>query len=631
MSKKRRKAKNRRKPIQAKAPLSERRFFYPFMLGAVMLVAFLLRVIPQLGIVFRDGTVLFKEVDPWYHMRLVDAMVHQFPAFMIHDTYALFPDGAAVGFQPLLAWIVVGLGYVFSLGQPSQHMVEAIAAWLPPIFGILICVPVYLIGREMVGRMVGIIAALLVAILPTQLLFRSLLGFTDHHVLETLLSVTVVLFLLLALKRDRLRYAAFAGVALGLYLLNWHGAAFLVFILWLWVIVQSVLDWRAGRNLLRLCLISSLMFVVGFIIFLPYIPNVDHIKLKLLMFVVVIATPWAFYVFSRFVGSWRRGVAIMATMAGLGLLGIYVVDYGLLHLIGVLFKMIFWGFGTTIAEARPSNLESLMSEYGWCFFLGLGGLILAIWRREHPLILIWSILLFVALIGQRRWGYYFVINVSLMTAYLTWFVASVVKRELRPAALGFILMLFVLAPVISEIGKTITAPNHLTNGWRNAMVWVSENTPEPLPDGSYFSNDVEQKPEYSVLTWWDYGHWITRIGQRVPLASPALQTADNIGAFFVAQNPGDAEDAIDGLGVRYVVIDGQIMTGKFYALVNYANYYRSRNGLDGYSKGNLRQLRDGSNMAMIYLGNEPNYQLVFESEDVRIFERRGYDVSEEAR
>jgi len=60
-----------------------------------------------------------------------------------------------------------------------------------------------MIGRELYNKYAGFVAAVLVATLPGQFLSRSIIGFTDHHVGEALLSTIAVMFLILALKRAK--------------------------------------------------------------------------------------------------------------------------------------------------------------------------------------------------------------------------------------------------------------------------------------------------------------------------------------------------------------------------------------------------------------------------------------------
>lgn len=625
---KRRKALIRHR-LEVEAESRWHRWLWPAILATIVIGAFLLRVLPQLDIVLVDGDIIFKEVDPWYHMRLIDSMVRNFPIPLTYDAYALYPDGTEVGFQPLLAWLVVGISYIVNLGQPSQHTVELVGAFLPPVLGAAICVPVYLIGKEMGGRVVGLVATFLVAVLPTQLLFRSLLGFTDHHVLEALLSVMTVLFLLYALNRRKLRHALFAGIFLGLYLLNWHGAVFFVWLLWLWFIVQFFNNWRKGNDLGYLTKVGMVTFGMAALLFAPYLV-ISAIELlpKVIMLSLALATPPLLFTVSKLTATWLKGIVLMLG-AGCGILAVVcAIDLRMVLHALLLFKAVFSGFNTTIAEAKASSIGLLMQNYGLCFPLFLAGFVLAVVKRQALLILIWSLVLFIALVGQRRWDYYFTINVSLMSAFFLWWAASMIKKELRLAAVALCCIFLLALPVVGNISSVVRAANHITPGWYGALLWMRDNTSEPMPAESYYANNVIARADYSVLAWWDYGHWITRIAHRVPLASPAQQFGNELGAFFVAQNPEDAEVAIEGMNVRYVIIDGQIMTGKFYALVKYANRYRSIIGLEPYdnSRANLKTLRDGSMMALIYGGGAPGYELVYQKEDVRIFERVQMDT-----
>jgi dolichyl-diphosphooligosaccharide--protein glycosyltransferase len=87
------------------------------------------------------------------------------------------------------------------------------------------------------------------------------------------------------------------------------------------------------------------------------------------------------------------------------------------------------------------------------------------------------------------------------------------------------------------------------------------------------------------MSWWDYGYWITSIAHRIPNASPNGQAgAVDAGSFFTAQDESSANQVLDKLGSKYVIIDysmaaqtyeygGQYYAtvgGKFYAMATWA-------------------------------------------------------------
>jgi hypothetical protein len=95
---------------------------------------------------------------------------------------------------------------------------------------------------------------------------------------------------------------------------------------------------------------------------------------------------------------------------------------------------------------------------------------------------------------------------------------------------------------------------------------MKDNTPDPFGDKNFYYELHERpsqypQPAYGVAAWWDYGYWITRIGHRVPWSNPGQVGAKIIGQLFLAQD----EMAIN-LRAKYVVIDNDTTTGKFYAL-----------------------------------------------------------------
>jgi len=150
---------------------------------------------------------------------------------------------------------------------------------------------------------------------------------------------------------------------------------------------------------------------------------------------------------------------------------------------------------------------------------------------------------------------------------------------LRPEFILTILVigLLVFYPPLTTTLASAQSGGGPDNNWYEALTWMKGNTPEPGLD--YYAlyeeppfNETANKyevynypePAYSVISWWDYGHWITRIGRRIPVANPLGQ--DGIGGpyrentpgasvFFIANNEPAANEIADALDVKYVVSD----------------------------------------------------------------------------
>jgi len=158
--------------------------------------------------------------------------------------------------------------------------------------------------------------------------------------------------------------------------------------------------------------------------------------------------------------------------------------------------------------------------------------------------------------------------------------------------------------------------------WEESNDWLAENTPRPgdyggaddasrLPYyGTYDTTDDHAYPRgaYGVLSWWDYGHWITVQGERIPNANP-FQQGTNIASEFMLADSEERADlllealpALDSGGrldgaskeeleqivanrtsreaneeTRYIMIDSQMAGGKFGAITQWTETGKNTN------------------------------------------------------
>ena len=183
------------------------RFSSTIIIGSLLAifigVALYFRIALPYHSVFSGDWIKFTGIDAYYHMRLVDNMLHHFPHSIAFDPYTFYPHGSIVSWPPLFDWLLAGSILLADWILPIDNIKDLVGVYFPAILGALIIIPVYFIGRTMFNRWVGVSAAALIAVLPGEFLGRSLLGFTDHHIAEVLFTTLTILFLALSLKHAR--------------------------------------------------------------------------------------------------------------------------------------------------------------------------------------------------------------------------------------------------------------------------------------------------------------------------------------------------------------------------------------------------------------------------------------------
>ena len=121
-----------------------------------------------------------------------------------------------------------------------------------------------------------------------------------------------------------------------------------------------------------------------------------------------------------------------------------------------------------------------------------------------------------------------------------------------PYVVGIIALLLVpmIYPVGSDVSTVTDVPPTILNGgtaftittndWLHAMDWVKNNTPE---------NSV-------IAAWWDYGYWISTLGERATLADNSTvhtYVIENI-AKMLLSNPDDAWNTLNEMEADYILV-----------------------------------------------------------------------------
>jgi dolichyl-diphosphooligosaccharide--protein glycosyltransferase len=553
-------------------------------------IALAIRVGIYYHAVFMHDYVAFVETDAWYHMRLVDATVKNFPSRIWFDPYLVYPGGDAVNPGPFFDWIIAATALVIGLGAPSPRLVDVVGAYVPAVVGALTVLPVYVLGRELFSRRAGLWAAFIVGLLPGQILQRSSLGYADHHCVETLLTSTALMWIVLALdsarsRKVRLRCSAAAGVSFGCYLLTWSGGSLFVFVVVASVACSLIGQRLRGERAEDVLGILTPAFAVAALIIVPWATTRPFFAYDL----VALATGLGGLVILRAWGSATSSVrhgrvvyiaGLMACVA-LGLAAAWFARDGWSGLAKELARISPLRPGGNVGEAMqllksPGRYPiPLWKEFSSSLFLALLG---AIWYLLRPgaltstrslLMLVWTAVIFAATLGQVRFSYYLGVNAALLAGFACDELLAFVQG-LRPAreamrrwgpSLG--LLVIVAVPSGVAIKAEWGGETGVSEDWYDALQWLQKNTPEPFgtPD-AYDRPELAQAASahpYGVLVWWDFGYWVTRLAHRIPSANPKQTQAKEVTAFLLAETAEAAGAALALLDrPRYVLVNREL-------------------------------------------------------------------------
>lgn len=179
------------------------------LLSSTIFAGVLLRIIPAWGQVFTGGRVNFVGPDSWYHALTMKNFITSFPEFTFH------------AYQMYDAFI----GILFGMAGTGISFFEHVVVFLPVVIFVITTLIVFVIGKEIAGKAVGIVAVFVFCLLPGEYLNRSMLGSIDHHVVEVFLTTTTIMFLVLASKKTKWAplYLALAVVSALIYSQIWQG------------------------------------------------------------------------------------------------------------------------------------------------------------------------------------------------------------------------------------------------------------------------------------------------------------------------------------------------------------------------------------------------------------------------
>ena len=341
--------------------------------------------------------------DPYYNMRLIDETLYgenagKYPFYSEVDPLLNYPLGRSGSRPPLFNMMAIGFSRLLNPFMNEADAIGLSMQFIPALFGALLIIPVYFIGKTLFGKKEGILAALFIALIPIHLSSGHGSAFTlfDHDSFNLLLFFVTFMFLIKSIKEKdsfkSLIYAILAGVPLAGLTMTWVEAQFLYVVIAIYAIVQMIIDIYSNKFELKNIKAPIITLFTGYIISIPVLIARWSFRgfsfdIPIFLCFLVLFFGILYYIFDKRKIPWTISLPFTFIVGVFGLIFLYIVQ-GISTSIPILSSLtklsrILFGTGIygnkvsmTIAEAGTYSISRTVMSFGPAlYWIGIIGLI----------------------------------------------------------------------------------------------------------------------------------------------------------------------------------------------------------------------------------------------------------------
>jgi dolichyl-diphosphooligosaccharide--protein glycosyltransferase len=484
------------------------------------------------------------EFDPFFNYRATQFIVENgLPSYLEwHDDLSWHPYGRDVSAtsQVMLHTTAATLYQVFGMGSSLYDFV----IWFPAVVSSLSTIVIFVLVRTVGGTTAGLFASLFFAISPI-LILRGSMGWFKSEPLGLFYGLLAVYLLLSGLKSDKGKISvakiAGAGILLAFGVASWGGIQFFIlpigilflalpflrkdnkFVIWVSVIFASVfLLITMSFEKTGFAFVSGLngFFLVGCTAFL-----VACIIIRRM--------------FSR--SQLRVSIALLggSIISGIAIISSGVIDLPSFRYLNAANPLLITTdmLNDSVSEHATTSLD--ISFYFFSIlmvFAGVGAWLLFQKKVNRSMKIKGEMAVFALIIGIL--GVYFssafvrlevfgsISVIILASIGISILISKILKVLQKPPSAAIkisflaVIVILLMIPMVypeklnwsnNNVGIPIsvlhagTKFDVSTNDWIDAMRWIKENTPK----------------DAVFASWWDYGYWISTLGERTTLSDNA--------------------------------------------------------------------------------------------------------------
>ncbi len=578
-------------------------------LTLILFIAFAIRLFPmrwEIDPKTGKSNLLLSEFDPYFQYRFAKYSVDNgFLAWLWwNDTQRWYPQGFEVAKKaypglPLTAAFLYSI--ISMLGTGIDLM--SFCSLFPAIMGMLTCLVMYFLGEDIGGRPVGLLAALLLALHPSHIQ-RTSVGFFDDETVGIFSLILFAFLFLRAIEENRqigstVKYALASGAVLGYFCISWGAAYYPIGLTALFVFVLLI----TKRYTRRLFLTYSLTFGLGLFIAI----NIPYLSPNYLLTSAIVAVAGVFgllclaEVLNAMATQKWKAIAVIVFLALI--IGGFAVLWQLGYVQGITGKFLSVINPFTRAESPlyESVAEHRISAWGSIYYdLGIGIIFFTIGfffifgnlNNKNLFLLVFGLTSLYFACSMVRLLVLMAPAFSLLTAVgtiglLKPFIALLkeppkisvkkkyglehVGKEFSGAAvfLIFLILMTTVAFPMPKVYRQAYAPTTISSGslslipsepvqeWINMLYWTRTRL-----SGSTV-----------VCSWWDYGYWLTVLGNVTTLADNATVNGtqiQNIGFIFMS-NETQAIEMLKRYNAEYILVYATINYDRQTGSVSFAN------------------------------------------------------------